>query len=701
MEDSGQIEASGFCPVNIQTLTQSLTEVMAERIGAPIGLTTVIDEANERQVFIAAVGLPEPYATLRETALSRSFCKIVKATNAPLIVTNSRTDDRVRTNPIIDELGVMAYLGYPLRSRSGEPLGSVCVLDRHPREWTVDEQAHVSALAETISMQMNLQASLLTSEEERRQIEAANAALELRNRQFADVAQNMPGAIFQYAENPDGTVEIEFMSPGCVNVWELTPAEIGTDATPMWDMILPEDLPGMLATVSRSGQTQSFWHHRWRIKAPSGKIKWLEGRGQPRRGKDGRVIWNSLILDVTQTVLAEQKSAETMRLLFEAGKQETIARIAGGIAHDFNNLLMVVRTNAELLMDPSLKLDRAALGRSIIKAAELGGELTKRLVNFARQSDMHPSRVNVNGEITEMRDVLRSALPARIGLVVTLAEDLPTVFVDRSFLESALLNLVLNARDATPGDGVIRIETARVQVTADLIRDCGESIAPGPYAMVSVTDSGEGMTPEVMARVFEPFFTTKAPTKGTGLGLAMVDGLVRQSGGMIRVESELGVGTTFRLYFPVSDAGHAAGHDAGITVTAGQELSGPVTVLLVEDQDEVRAALQRILASDGHKVIDAASGDAGLALFRSDPGSIDIVVSDVVMPGQLQGPDMVRQIRKLVARMPVVYVSGYPHEVTFHHGTLHQGDMTLIKPVSPDVLRTAITRALRATNAPR
>ncbi|MCU0815850.1 MAG: GAF domain-containing protein [Cypionkella sp.] len=410
-------------PVNIQELNQSLTEVMAERVDAPIGLTTVVDEANDRQVFIAAIGLPEPVATLRETPLSRSFCRIVKATNAPLIVTNAREDERVRENPIIKELGVMSYLGYPLRAPDGAPLGSVCVLDIVPRDWTEADCAQVSAIAEMINQQMNLQASLLTSEYERRQIEGANRALDEKNRQFIDLAENMPGAIFQYIETAEGSVVVDLMSPGCMDIWEVPATALTQDAQPMWDMVFPEDLPAMQATVRRSAEELSTWNHRWRIKTPSGKVKWLEGRGQPRRRKDGSVLWNSLILDVTHTVAAEQKAAETMRLLFEAGKQETISRIAGGIAHDFNNLLMVVRGNAEMLIDAARDVDRAALGRSIIKAAELGGELTKRLVNFTRQSEMHPSLVKVNSQITDMRGVLRSALPARIDLDVALGEN--------------------------------------------------------------------------------------------------------------------------------------------------------------------------------------------------------------------------------------------------------------------------------------
>lgn len=683
-------------PVNIQELNQSLTEVMAERVDAPIGLTTVVDEANDRQVFIAAIGLPEPVATLRETPLSRSFCRIVKATNAPLIVTNAREDERVRENPIIKELGVMSYLGYPLRAPDGAPLGSVCVLDIVPRDWTEADCAQVSAIAEVINQQMNLQASLLTSEYERRQIEGANRALDEKNRQFIDLAENMPGAIFQYIETAEGSVVVDLMSPGCMDIWEVPATALTQDAQPMWDMVFPEDLPAMQATVRRSAEELSTWNHRWRIKTPSGKVKWLEGRGQPRRRKDGSVLWNSLILDVTHTVAAEQKAAETMRLLFEAGKQETISRIAGGIAHDFNNLLMVVRGNAEMLIDAARDVDRAALGRSIIKAAELGGELTKRLVNFTRQSEMHPSLVKVNSQITDMRGVLRSALPARIDLDVALGENVPSIYVDQSFLESAILNLVLNARDATPEEGKVTLTTASVEMTAAFLAECGESLSPGRYAMISVSDTGEGISPEVMTRLFEPFFTTKAPNKGTGLGLAMVDGLIRQSGGMVRVTSKLGKGTTFQLYFPASNRDDDAQTP---TDRGGDDEALPLTILLVEDQDEVRMAFHRILTSEGHVVIEAGSGDAGLAAFLQHQDIIDIIVSDVVMPGRLQGPDMVERIRILCDSMPVVYVSGYPHEADLQGRALRESDMTLIKPVAPEMLRAAITHAMRAVAA--
>lgn len=686
--------ATGFAPGNIQTSAQSLTALMAGRVVAPIGLTTVIDEAQDRQVFIAAVGLPEPLATDRETPLSRSFCRIVKATNAPLIVTDARADDRVRDNPAIAELGVIAYLGYPLRSSTGDPLGSVCVIDTVPRVWTDLEADHVRSVAEAINTQINLQAALLVAEEARRQAQAANQALVDANRQFADMASNVPGAIFRYIEWTDGRSEIEFMSPGCQAIWELPPEDLTRDATPMWEMILPEDLPAMAASVQRSSDTLKPWNHRWRIKTPSGVVKWLEGFGRPIRADDGGTVWNSLILDVTRAVLAEQKSAETMRLLHEAGKQETIGRLAGGVAHDFNNLLTVVTGSAEALIYGGDDVDHAALGQSILKAADMGAELTKRLVSFARKADLHPSRFDVNAEVTSLRDVLRSVLPANIKLQVALADGLPSIFADRSFLASSLLNLALNARDAIASDGAITIETSLVQVTEDFAQSRGETVVPGPYVMVAVTDTGEGMPVEILSRIFEPFFTTKPANKGTGLGLPMVDGFVRQSGGMIRVYSEPGHGTSFRLYLPVLDG--VVEETAGLH-SAAHPVSGPATVLLVEDQAEVRHVLQMILAGSGHTVIEAASGDAGLEAFLFHRDKIDVVVSDVVMPGRLQGPEMVAEIRRYRAEIPVIYVSGYPHEANVHGNGIRRTDLTLTKPVSRDALRAAVARALQTS----
>lgn len=692
MDDKGGVAGSQFASVNIQTSAQSLVTLMAETIGVPIGLTTVIDEAKDRQIFIAAVGLPEPVATLRETPLSRSFCRIVKATDAPLIVTNAREDARVRDNPVIDELGVMAYLGYPLRSALGDPLGSVCILDTVPRIWSASEDAYVRSVAEAISTQIGLQSALVTAEETRRQAEAANHALLESNRRFKDLADNIPGAIFRYVEHPDGRTEIEFMSPGCLRLWEVTPEEIYDGAGPIWALTVREDLRAMVQSVRHSAETMTPWNHRWRIKTRSGVVKWLEGYGQPSKVADGSVVWNSFILDVTKGVLAEQKAADAMRLLFEAGKQETIGRLVGGIAHDFNNLLMVIRGNAEALIDPVMDVDRAPLGRSIIKAAELGAELTKRLVSFARKSDLHPSYVDVNELIGNLRSVLCSVLPPNISFEIALADHLPLVVVDKSFLESALLNLAINARDAMAGKGAFTIETTCVDVTETFVQERGETIQPGPYVMVAVSDTGIGMAPEVLARIFEPFFTTKSATKGTGLGLPMVEGFVRQSGGTIRVYSEPGKGTSFCLYLPVpTDM-----VEEGTPLPDENEAPPiPATVLLVEDKAEVRSALRAMLESDGFTVIEAATGEEGLDSFLRHQDALDIVVSDISMPGLVQGPEMMTQIRHHRADLPVVYVSGYPHEATVHGHGIRRADLTLTKPVSRAALRTALGRALR------
>lgn len=681
---------------DIRASAQALTNLMAGQLGAPVGLTTLVDEAGDRQVFIAAVGLPEPIATERQTPLSHSFCRIVKATNAPLIVTDSREDGRVHGNPAIEELGVISYLGYPLRAPSGNPLGSVCVIDTEPRQWTDREMDYVKSVAEAINTHINLQAALLEAEDSRKQLQAKNQELAEANRRFEDLARNVPGAIFRYVERSDGRSEIKFMSPGCEGIWELPPDRLTEDASPMWDMILSEDLPAMAASVRRSAETLTPWNHRWRIKTPSGRVKWLEGYGWPSEGVAGAVVWNSLILDVTKAALAEQKSAETMRLLYEAGKQETIGRLAGGIAHDFNNLLMVIAGSAEALLADGKDAEQVAFANSILKAANMGAELTKRLVSFARQSDLHPSRFDINTEVRNLRDLLRSVLPANIRLEIALAEGLPPIIADRSFLESSLLNLTLNARDAIDADGAITIETALVHVTEDFAHTRGETIVPGPYVMVAVTDTGEGMSSDVLARIFEPFFTTKPTDKGTGLGLPMVDGFVRQSGGMMRVYSEPGHGTSFQLYLP---AFGGAALDNAKPVGDGHARSGPATVLLVEHQAEVRNALRTILTGSGHTVIEASSGHEALEAFRSSQYTIDVVVSDVVMPGRLQGPELVAELRKHSATMPVVYVSGYPHEANVHGNGIRRTDMTLIKPVSRDALRAAVDRALLSRRA--
>lgn len=671
-----------------------LMELGACRFDAPVALISIIDEVQSRQWFKSSKGLSEPWRSLRATPLSHSFCRLVAADDSPLVVVDARQDDRVSGNPAIHDLGVVAYLGVPIRGPDGEAVGALCVIDGVPRAWSPNDVEYLRAVASAVDGQIRLKFAVRDAEVAQERAESTAAALHEANVRFQDLARNLPGAVFRYSERADGTSQVEYMSPGCLDIWEISPEEVAADATPLWSAILPEDLSDMQASVRRSSERLARWQHRWRIRTPSGKLKWLDGYGHPARGPNGDILWNSLILDVTVEVAAQQHLAENTTILLEASKQEAIGRLAGGIAHDFNNLLSIVLGNAEsVLAAPEDTSETVALVDEIRSAALRGAELTRRILGFARRSDLRFAAVDVNRIVTSMHNLLHRALPSNIVLETSLMAGLWKVRTDASFLESAVLNLVVNARDAMSRGGRLTIETANARITEDYVEDRREDLRPGRYVMVAVTDTGEGIDAAVIDRIFEPFFTTKSPDKGTGLGLAMVFGFAKQSGGTIRVYSEVGRGTSFRVYLPVAEEdAEPVADPPRIALSVGT-----ATLLLVEDQAAVRKTLKLALESRGFSVLEAESGDAGLRLFEQRGSEIDLIVTDVVMPGRLQGPELVAAIRATGRTIPVVYVSGYPHEANVHGNGIAANDVSLTKPVDRETLYLAVTRALART----
>lgn len=671
-----------------------LLTLAVARIGAPVALMSIIDDHGDRQFFKSALGLPESLLSRRETPLSQSICRLVAAGGAPLIIRDAREDARLAGNAPVEHLDIVAYLGVPIEAADGDAIGALCAIEARPREWSQSDVDDLRIVAEAVSGQIRLRLALREADVARRAAETASAALEEANRRFRDLAANVPGAIFRYVAHADGGSHVEYMSPGCFDIWEIPAEEIVGDAAKLWSAVHPDDLADMAASVRWSAEHREPWRHRWRIRTPSGRVKWLQGYGQPQRLEDGATLWNSLILDVTVEVVAQQKLTENIRMLNDAQKQESIGRLAGGIAHDFNNLLSIVLGNAELLLEGLTNEDPETFLKEIKSAALRGGVLTRRLLSFARRSDLRPSVVDVNQTIAGLNNLLRRTLPENIAIETSLMAGLWRTRVDEGFLESSLLNLVVNARDAMPKGGLLTIETANMRITADYVGERMEDIPPGRYVMIAVTDTGDGIDPAQLPRVFEPFFTTKEPDKGTGLGLAMVQGFAKQSGGTIRVYSEPGRGAAFKIYLPIAENGDAARADGVRDELVGAH-SG--TVLLAEDQASVRRVARLTLESAGYDVIEAASGDQAFERYLEVEDSVDIVVTDVVMPGRLQGPELVAAVRRRRADMPVIYISGYPHEANVHGNGVRAEDVSLTKPLERETLLIAVRRALGAS----
>ncbi len=514
--------------------------------------------------------------------------------------------------------------------------------------------------------------------------------LEASERRFTDMAANSPGAVYRYISYPGERDEIEYMSPNCIDIWEVPAEEVVGDATPQWQMVFPEDLPAMRESVQVSMDTLEPWFHRWRIRTPSGKVKWLEGRGIPSRLESGATVWNSLALDVTDEVQREQELQSSTQMLAQAQKLETVGRISGGIAHDFNNLLGVIVGNAELISLSEPESKAAAFAQEILDAAFKGAELTQRLLSFARQANLEPVNVDLSEVIGSMQSLFIRTLPETVTINFTSAPSLLSTRVDKSFLESALLNLVVNARDAMPAGGKLSLACSNVEIGAEPPDGC-EGLEPGHYVMVEVRDTGEGIEPRLLPLVFEPFFSTKDPGQGSGMGLAMVDGFARQSGGLASIESELGRGTTVRIYLRASE--EAATQTAAVDTAFSPVRLRDRRVLVAEDNDALRRTIVAHLRAAGCDPVEARDGEHALVV-TAEQGPFDILVSDVVMPGAIQGPQLAEQLRESDSDLPVVFLSGYANAPEFQDEALAPADALLMKPVNRGELLQALETAL-------
>ncbi|HIC68083.1 MAG TPA: response regulator, partial [Candidatus Latescibacteria bacterium] len=334
---------------------------------------------------------------------------------------------------------------------------------------------------------------------------------------------------------------------------------------------------------------------------------------------------------------------------------EAVGNLAGGVAHDFNNLLTVISGNTELLLDTGIGEQPRELAYEIIQASDRAGSLTRQLLAFSRREVVQPRVFDLNSLVSKLEQMLRRLIGEHIQLDVELTDELSFVEADPGLIEQVIVNLSVNARDAMTSGGRLLIQIGRTQLEAD-DPSWEREFPPGRYVTLALSDNGSGMAPEVQARIFEPFFTTKEREQGTGLGLATVYGIVQQAGGLIRLTSELGHGTTFTVFLPLREAEPEAA-----TQFYGESLAqsgGNETILLVEDEASILDVLSSNLEASGYKVLRALNGADAMALIQGHQGELDLLVSDVVMP-VMSGPELYAQLRVSHPHIKVIFISGY------------------------------------------
>ncbi len=514
-------------------------------------------------------------------------------------------------------------------------------------------------------------------------LQTANDALRAAERRLGDVIASSPAVIYTLAVEGGGPRGITWISDNVRALLGYTAEEaLGTE---WWkDTVHPEDRDPVLAAFREQMAAHARAANEFRIRHRDGRYLWVRSEARQVGGADGapaEVV--GAASDITERKLLEAQVRQAQRM-------EALGRLAGGVAHDFNNLLTIISGYSEMVLAdlPPGDAKREKVSQ-ISQAGERGAALTRQLLAFSRQAILEPQVLDLNVVVRENEKLLRRLLGEDVRISTLLAPDLSMVKVDPGHIGQILMNVAINARDAMPTGGVLTIRTEQVEVNAELAAARQEAKS-GSFVALSLTDTGTGMTPEVLARIFEPFFTTKPQGVGTGLGLATVYGIVQQSGGFIDVDSAPGRGTTFRLYFPVSQEAARSHKPSTETPSTAR---GQESILLVEDDAAVRTMVRCALAEAGYNVLEASRGTEALRLAGDLTNSIQLLITDVVMP-EMGGGQLAEHLLRIRPEIKVLFISGYTDDAVIRQGILREEVAFLQKPFTLPALAARVRQVL-------
>jgi len=648
----------------------------AEALGSRYASVWLIDRSGAEIRCAAAWDRGSGEATSRPPIARRLGLRLLDRLRAESVVAVEDTE----LDPLVDDLredflhplrlGALLHAGV---WRNGALAG--CLVVSHEggaRRWTAGERSLAGSLAGHVSRTLEAADRLeaeRTLRESVAELERKRTELEASERRFRDLIEGSLQGVLIVQHRRFVYVNQALCRMSGYAAEELLAGD-------RWLIVAPEDLPRFKRSLAEGPAGRADF----RGLSKDGAQLWLECLIRPIEWGD-EPAWQVVVMDATDRRRAEEQ-------LRQAQRMEAVGQLTGGVAHDFNNLLAIILGNLDLVREADLLPPaEARMLESAVAAAARGARLTGSLLAFARRQQLNPEPCDVNALVERATELFERTLGETIRVELRLAPGLPAILVDPAQLDAALLNLVVNARDAMPGGGLIAIETAAAVLDPGTGADAGESAA-GEYVVLSVADAGTGMAAEVRERAFEPFFTTKDVDKGAGLGLSMVYGFVKQSGGRIRVRSEPGAGSVFELCFPRA----AGAHSAQAAASATAEAAG-LRVLMVEDDPDVRETVLAMLASIGCQARAETDGAGALrALAGAEP--FDVLLTDVVLPGELRGGEIAEQARRLRPDIKVLFMTGFAPQATLTSADLADG-APLGKPFRRPELAQALARLRR------
>jgi two-component system, cell cycle sensor histidine kinase and response regulator CckA len=647
-----------------------VSRLACEILDVPVAQVNVV--LPDVQSSISSVGRGPEQASWngpREVPIQTSYCRHVARSGRPLAVEDARTHPLVKDSPATISGGIRAYLGVPLKDEDGNTLATLCVVDFEPRSWDRRSLAALGSLADFLVGEIR---SRIEAETELRRSEARFRALIEQGDDLITVL--------------DPEWRIVFQSSAYERVLGYPEGRLLGTSFP--ELIHPDDVSrwsdGFIRFLQKPGGRSSG---EWRMRHHDGSWRSVDAKGANLCDDPavGGIVLN--LLDISSRKRVERE-------LQQSQKMEAVGRLAGGVAHDFNNLLTAIKGNTSFMLSRGdLSPEAEEDAREMLDAVERAHGLARQLLSFSRDQVLDVEVVDLGAVVEEMTPLIQRLLGTQVELRGEFQKGIHTL-ADKGQIGQIVMNLAINARDAMSSGGTLSLKTRKVEVGQQQAGSHG-AIEPGPYAQLTVTDTGSGMKRSVQERIFDPFFTTKGDGHGTGLGLSIVWGVLRQMGGHIHLYSEPERGTVFRLYFPwageeaVSQVDH--GSEAAVAPVAVSMRPG--TILVVEDQPEVRRVMARALSSEGHRVLEAGSGEDALEVATGLEGAPDLLLTDILLPG-LKGTGVAW---KLTARWPdlhVLFTSGFTRGELLEQKVELRNAGFLPKPFSPQELLEAVGRAL-------